>query len=191
MDLQPRAKPTVGDRDERERERGRRDGQHTTWFRCCKWECRPLIRQRQRNGQGASSGNERLRATEKRESVTAGESQGLSVKESEWHNSKDRQNGRDRAARHAGRLSVSGLWECGRDTVVGSVPALKLESGAKRREPEPKAIWELPGAASPAHRLDKIYCRATLQTVYRSWCIIYKRHSSTAPSLRAVKFTAL
>lgn len=54
-------------------------------------------------------------------------------------------------ARHAGRLSVSGLWECGKDTVVGRVPALKLESGAKRKEPEPKAVWELPGAASPAH----------------------------------------
>lgn len=30
------------------------------------------------------------------------------------------------------------MWECGKDTVVGRVPALKLESGAKRREPEPK-----------------------------------------------------
>lgn len=92
----------------------------------------------------------------------------------ERHKNRDRQKGRDgeQAARHAGRLSVSGLWECGRDTVVGSVPALKLESGAKRREPEPKAVWELPGAASPAHCPNKIYCWATLQTVHRSRCAI-------------------
>lgn len=46
----------------------------------------------------------------------------------------------EQKVRHAGRLSVSGLWECGKDTVVGRVPALKLESGAKRREPEPEAV---------------------------------------------------
>lgn len=68
-----------------------------------------------------------------------------------------------RAARHAGRLFVSGLWECGEGTVVGRVPALKLESGAKRREPEPKAVWELPGAASPAHGRNVIYRWTALQ----------------------------
>lgn len=78
----------------------------------------------------------------------------------------------ERAARHAGRLSVSGLWECGKDTVVGRVPALKLESGAKRREPEPKAVWELPGAASPARCRNMIYCRTALQTAHHSRCTI-------------------
>lgn len=112
---------------------------------------------------------------QKRESGTAGKKTGTeSERVIERHKNRDRQRGRDgeQAARHAGRLSVSGLWECGRDTVVGSVPALKLESGAKRREPEPKAVWELPGAASPAHCREKIYCWAALQTVHRSWCAI-------------------
>lgn len=76
-----------------------------------------------------------------------------------------------RAARHAGRLSVCGLWEGGKDTVVGRVPALKLESGAKRGEPEPKAVWELPGAASPAHSRNMIYCRAPLQTAPCLWAL--------------------
>lgn len=79
------------------------------------------------------------------------------------------------AARHAGRLSVSGLWECGKDTVVGRVPALKLESGAKRREPEPKAVWELPGAASPAHCRNMIYSWTAVQTLL----VRYLTHSST------------
>lgn len=95
----------------------------------------------------------------------------------------------ERAARHAGRLSVSGLWECGKDTVVGRVPALKLESGAKRREPEPKAVWELPGAASPAHCPNMIYCWAALQTARRSWCAISL--AAAHHSLHAIEFTTL
>lgn len=94
-------------------------------------------------------------------------------RERKRHKSRERLRDGERVARHAGRLSVSGLWECGKDTVVGRVPALKLESGAKRREPEPRAVWELPGAASPAHCRNMIYYRAALQTTRCcSWCTI-------------------
>lgn len=99
----------------------------------------------------------------------------------------ERLKNRERAARHAGRLSVSGLWECGEDTVVaGRVPALKLESGAKGREPEPKAVWELPAAASPARCRNGIYCWTALRAARRYQCAI-----SLGSSAPLGDFTAL
>lgn len=177
---------------ERERERERTDErqwQCTTWFTCCEWDCRPIILK----AQNQTETEERRRGKLSRQKKKTGSESATSDRETQRQREIESERGDcgdgERAARHAGRLSVSGLWECGKDTVVGRVPALKLESGAKRREPEPKAVWELPGAASPAHCPNMIYCWAALQTAHRSWCAISL--AAAHHSLHAIEFTTL